>query len=164
MRQAFTSMLAAAVLTLVATAGPAEAGRATHMSSPISNDSVYPAGTICDFAYEQSFTGTVTFTQAPNGTFTQVVRVDVTHTNLATGYTLTEHDATHQVIQAASNDLIVTGIIWHLRSPSGKIVLVKAGRGVFDLATGELVSFTPNSSHDQDFAQTLCPLLGGAAA
>jgi hypothetical protein len=156
-------MAVGAAILVAVTAGEARA-QATHVSFPISSDTVFPAGTICDFAYEESFAGTVTFTLAPNGLFTQVVRLDVTHTNLDTGYMLTEHDVIHDVIRAGSSDLIETGIFWHLRDSSGRTVLVKAGEAVFDLASGQLIRFTPDTGLDQTFAGTLCPLLGGSPA
>lgn len=152
------------VVALAAATGATAAGQALHQSFPISGDDMFPAGTVCDFNEEDSFTGTLTFTAAPNGTFVQQQSVDVTHTNLDTGYTLTEHDVTTTIVPANGSTFIVAGVFWHLRDPSGKIVLVKAGQGVFDLTTGETVSFTPNSSLDQSAGDILCPALGGAPA
>ena len=164
MRRTLAVIVAGVVVALAATTGATAAGPALHQSFPISADDVFPAGTSCDFNEEDSFTGTLTFTAAPNGTFVQQLSIDVTHTNLDTGYTLTEHDSTTTIIPASGSTVMVAGLLWHLRDPSGKIVLVKAGRGVFDLATGETISFTPNSSLDQSAADILCPALGGAPA
>jgi hypothetical protein len=163
-RRAFATTIAVVALVLAATAGTARADQAFHVSFPISGDTVYPAGTICDFAYEQSYSGTITFTASPNGTFTQLLAIDVTHTNVDSGYTLTEHDATVSVAQPDSSGYITSGIVWHLRDASGHIVLVRAGKAVFDLNTGNLISFTPNTGLDESFAETICPLLGGSPA
>jgi hypothetical protein len=163
-RRTLAVIVIGVVVALAAATGATGAGQALHQSFPISGDDVFPAGTACDFNEEDSFTGTLTFTAAPNGTFVQQMSVDVTHTNLDTGYTLTEHDSTTTIIPASGSTVMVAGLFWHLRDPSGKIVLVKAGRGVFDLATGETISFTPNSSLDQSAADVICPALGGAPA
>lgn len=60
--------------------------------------------------------------------------------------------------------VINAGIFWHLRDPSGKLVLVKAGEATFDTSTGQLIKFTPNSAQDQTTAQVICPALGGNPA
>jgi hypothetical protein len=164
MRRTLTIVILGVVVALAAATGATGAGKALHQSFPISGDEVFPAGTLCDFNEEDSFTGTLTFTAAPNGTFVQQQNIYVTHTNLDTRYTLTEHDSTTTIIPASGSTVNVAGLFWHLRDPSGKIVLVKAGRGVFDLATGETISFTPNSSLDQSAADIICSELGGAPA
>jgi hypothetical protein len=165
MRRTLAAAVALVVVVgMAATAGTARGGQATHISFPISGDQLFPAGTICDFNLEESFTGTVTFTLAPNGTYVEQDSIYATHINLGTGYTLTEHDAVNTVIRAGSSDGLLAGIYWHLTTSSGQTVLVKAGMGVFDLATGEIISFTPNSALDQSGADVLCPALGGNPA
>jgi hypothetical protein len=165
MRSTFATVVAVLmVVGIAATAGSARAGQALHQSFPISGDEVFPAGTLCDFDLDESFTGTVTFTAAPNGTYVEQDSIYATHVNLDTGYTLTEHDAVKTVIPAGSSTGLLAGIFWHLTSSSGRSVLVKAGSGVFDLATGEMLSFTPNSSLGEAGADLLCPALGGSPA
>jgi hypothetical protein len=165
MRRTLAAVVAIVVVVgMAATAGTARAQRATHISFPISGDEVFPAGTICDFNLDEPFTGTVTFTATSNGTYVEQDSIYATHVNLDTGYTLTEHDAVNTVIPAGSSDGILAGIFWHLTTSSGQSVLVKAGMATFDLATGEIISFTPNSSFDQSAADLLCPALGGNPA
>ena len=164
MRRMLAVIVIGVVVAFAAATGAAGAGPALHQSFPISGDDVSPAGTVCDFNEEDSFTGTLTFTAAPNGEFVQQQSIYVTHTNLDTGYTLTEHDVTTTIVPASGSTGMVAGVFWHLRDPSGKIVLVGAGRLVFDLATGETISFTPNSSLARSAAEILCPALGGAVA
>jgi len=43
-------------------------------------------------------------------------------------------------------------------------VLVKARQAILDTATGNVISFTPNSGFDQTYAQIICPALGGSPA
>lgn len=163
MRRVLTAV-GVGVAVALAVAGGASGGRAIHMSFPISGDQVFPAGSLCDFNEEESFTGTITFTAAPNGGYVEQDNFYVTHTNLDTGYALTEHDLVNTVIQAGGDTVIQAGVFFHLRGPSGNNVLVKAGKVVFDSATGELVSFTPNSGFDQSGADIVCTELGGAPA
>ena len=158
--------LAAAAVALfgAATTARADNGAATHLSFPVSGDDVFPAGSLCDFNEEDSFRGRVTFTAAPNGSYVEQDNLYVTHTNLDTGFTLTEHDLVNTVIPASGSTVIQAGVFFHLTDPRGKLVLVNAGKVVFDLATGELISFTPNSGFDQTGAQIVCTDLGGAPA
>jgi hypothetical protein len=157
-------VLAAAVALFgAATTARADNGAATHLSFPVSGDQVFPTGTLCNFNEEDSFTGTVTFTLA-NGVFAEHDSLYVTHTNLDTQYTLTEHDVVNTVIPANGSTVIQAGVFFHLTDPSGKLVLVNAGKVVFDEATGELISFTPHTGFDQTGAQIVCTDLGGAPA
>src|SRR5437764_7817688 len=164
MSKIFALVVAFVVVGVAATAGTARAGQALHVSFPISGDQVFPAGTACDFNEEDSFTGRVTFTATSTGTFVQEVSIYVTHTNLDTGYTLTEHDLGNTIVPEGSSTGILAGIWWHLTTSSGQTVLVKAGMARFDLETGQIISFTPNSAFDQSAADLICPALGGAPA
>jgi hypothetical protein len=165
MGKTFALVVALVVVGVAATAGTARAGQALHVSFPVSDDSIFPAGTLglCDFTLEESFTGTVTFTQTSTGTYVEQESIYASHTNLDTGYTLTEHTVTTTVIRAGSSTAIVAGVFWHLTTSSGQKVLVKAGVLRVDLATGE-ISFTPNSGFDQSFSDIVCPALGGTPA
>jgi hypothetical protein len=164
MNKIFALVVALVVVAVAATAGTARADQAFHLSFPISGDSVFTTGSICDFNLEESFTGRVTFTQTSTGTYVEQDSIYATHTNLDTQSSLTEHDVTTFVIPAKSSTAIVAGVFWHLTTSTGQVVLVKAGMIRIDLATGEMISFTPNSGFDESFAQTICPALGGAPA
>ena len=161
-------ILAAGVATgmlLTAGAGTASAaGLAVHTKFSISGENVYPAGTLCDFTLDDTFTAEINFTAAPNGANPILVTANVTHTNVNTGYSLTEVDHVNTVGQPLSSTVMQVGIFWHLRDPSGHVVLVKAGQAILDTATGNVISFTPNSSFDQTYAQIICPALGGSPA
>jgi hypothetical protein len=92
----------------------------------------------------------------------EISRVQVVHRNVDTGYTLTETVRTHFVFDAARQTVMLTGQNWRLRDPEGKIVVVHSGNLLFDLEQGELVRVTPNFG--PDFAEVLCPALGGSPA
>jgi hypothetical protein len=157
------SVAAAALLAL--TAGTARADRADHETFSVSFTFDFPAGTLCDFHYGGSSTLNFIVTIAPNGENFSVEQTQYnTHTNLDTGYSLTEVDHFTNVGQVQSGTFIMAGIFWHLRDASGNTVFVKAGEATFDIKTGELISFTPNSSFDQTQAQNICPELGGSPA
>ena len=85
----------------------------------------------------------------------------VTHTNLDTGYVLTELDHVTVTFDNVAGTQKQVGIFWHLRDASGKIVLVQAGQVVFD-ASGDVIKVTPN--FNPDFAAVACPALGGQPA
>jgi type 1 fimbria pilin len=165
MRKAILAAGIAAFLLMATGAGPALADDPVgHAKGSFSGEIVSPAGTVCDFTLDDTFTVDVIFTAAPNGGITLLLTEHVTHTNLGTGYSLTETDQINQVIQPASSTAIEVGIFWHLRDASGDNVLVHAGEATLDPATGQLISFTPNSGFDQTAAQILCPALGGNPA
>jgi hypothetical protein len=158
MNKAIVAMIAA-VMLLAITATPAGASQADQSKSSFSQDTVYPAGTICDFTYEQAYTVNVTVVESPRGELDRLT-TSITHTNVNTGAQLTEVDQNTTLAGSPAE----TGIFWHLRDASGKIVLVKAGYVTFDPVTGDVVGYTPNSGFDQTFAQTICPALGGNPA
>jgi hypothetical protein len=166
MKRLFLAVAVTTAATLLSlTAGTARADSATHYSASFSFTTDAPAGTLCDFHYEGAFTIRYTLTIAPNGEdFTEQQTQYNTHTNLDTGYSLSEVDHTSFAGQVQSGRSVNTGIFWHLRDASGNNVLVNAGEATFDINTGELISFTPNSSFDQTFAQIICPALGGSPA
>lgn len=166
MKRLFLTVAVTTAATLLSlTAGTARADHATTFKFSFSFTTDAPAGTLCDFHYGGATTidGIITF--APNGDeITSKLTEYNTHTNLDTGYSLSEVDQVEGVGQRVSGTFINVGIFWHLRDANGKIVLVKAGEATFDRSTGELISFTPNSSFDQTFAQIICPALGGSPA
>ena len=163
MKRTILGVTVAAAVLLALTAGTARADNAQHFKFTFSGENVYPAGTLCDFTLDD------TFTVGLNGAFVPVsglnpveVTQDVTHTNLDTGYSLSDVDNFQSLAVINSGQGLTAGIYWHLREPSGKTVLVKAGQVTFDQAG--VTSFTPNSAADQTYAQVICPALGGSPA
>lgn len=165
MKKAILAAGLAAFMLLTTGAGTALADNpVAHVKGSFSEEILSPAGTVCDFTLDDTFTVDVIFTAAPNGGVMQLLTEHVTHTNLDTGYSLTEVDQVNQVVQPVSSTAIEVGIFWHLRDASGDNVLVLAGEATLDPATGNLISFTPNSGFDQTYAQIICPALGGNPA
>jgi opacity protein-like surface antigen len=85
-----------------------------------------PAGTICDFNYHQSFSEVVTQTIFSDGRVHTHFDISVVHTNVDTGYTLTERDH-YDFLDITGVKYRNVGLAWHLRDPSGKLVVVRAG-------------------------------------
>jgi len=160
MRKFVFAAVAATAVLLAATSGTAHAGAATHFKSGGIGENTFPAGTLCDFNYDETFTYEVNITISPTGEIDRLTIYN-THTNLDTGYALTEVDHITSLQPPGSPNVLQVGIFWHLVDPSGNHVLVKAGEATFDTVTGDLLNFTPNSGYDHSFAQTVCPLLGG---
>jgi hypothetical protein len=147
------------VLTPVAGSTAAWADGPQHVKSTFTDDETFPAGTVCDFDYHHIVTSTVNAVIFPDRTIFHI-DANVTHENLATGFTLTETDH-FTVVVAADGQNKQVGIFWHLRNADGKIVVVHAGQMVFS-ATGEVLKFTPNTN--PDIAAVICPALGGHPA
>ena len=125
------------------------------------------AGEVCDFAYHQEARNVQNIKRwvDADGNPIGAIRTEdlwVLHQNAETGYTLTEVD--HYTVHWSyeSGDFVFAGNGWHLRDEDGRLVLVKSGRYVIDIETGDLVSETPNVGGD--FADMICPALGGAPA
>jgi hypothetical protein len=158
-------MALAAVLggTLVAAAnanGPA------HFQGSFSDSFVNPAGDGCDFAERVSFT--LTFNDIvfgdpddPDHVISHITAF-ISHTNLDTGYTLTEVDRFTDHLDFQNGVDKVTGIIWKLRTPEGKLVFTQMGQIVFSFEEGDLKR-TPHME-PADVSPTVCVLLGGHPA
>jgi hypothetical protein len=115
-------------------------------------------GEICDFTYRNEGTAFVNAVIFPDGREIDQVTFHITHTNLDTGFTLTENDyGSTQLTAGQEKDV---GLFWHLRTADGKLVVVKAGQMVF--SGDAVVRFTPNTN--PDFAAVICPALGGSPA
>jgi hypothetical protein len=162
------ALISSVVLTaLVLSATAAWADPPTHVKKETFSDTFSaPAGQLCDFNYFQAFTGeqNIEVFGDPNNP-TKVVThltIHVSHTNLDTGYTLTEVDRMNITIDVVNNVGKTVGIFWHLRDPTGKLVVVQAGQVLFDATTGELIKVTP--AINPDFAAVICPALGGHPA
>ena len=164
MRRAILAACVAGAAVLALTAGSARADPAFHATFSESGTVLSPAGTLCDFNEQETFTVSGIETIAPNGLDVIAWTNDATHTNLDTGYTLTEVDHFHSTQQLGTSTIMQAGVFWHLRDPSGKIVRVKAGEAIFNGSTGEFIKFTPNTGADQGFADVICPALGGNPA
>jgi hypothetical protein len=156
-----------AAMTLASTlVGAAYAARPFHDRYSFSDSFVSPAGDRCDFDYRISFT--VTFNDIVFGDPDNPDRVIshstafVSHTNLETGYTLTEVDRTIQFLDFPANEGKTVGIIWKLRTAEGKLVFVRVGQARYTL-DGETVKITPHLL-PEDTAPIVCGLLGGHAA
>lgn len=160
----FTAALAAVAAAALIAASGAAAQQVTHGTDRFSDSVDVPAGGLCDFNYRQAFRAVDHFTvfgDPDNATRTiDHLTVYITHTNLDTGYTLTEVDHVTETFNAGHQTLKDVGLFWHLRTPDGKVVVVHAGQTVLDTSTGEFIKLTPNSG--PDLAAIVCPALGGS--
>jgi hypothetical protein len=159
----------AAALIAVAVVGAAKAGGPAHFKETFSDSFVSPAGDRCDFDYRISFT--VVLNDIVFGDLDDPSKVIshatayVAHTNLDTGYTLTEVDRTIQTLEFEKGVGKTVGIIWKLRTPEGKLVFVQVGLVTYTLDEegGEVLKITPHLL-PEDTAPIVCGLLGGHAA
>ena len=117
-----------------------------------------PAGAFCDFTYGEAATVSLNAIIFANSETDHIAFTD-THTNLDTGFSLTE-TGDFTVFTAAGQTKTV-GIFWHLRNADGKLVVVQAGQLVIS-AAGEIVKVTPDVNPDS--AAVICPALGGQPA
>ena len=164
MRRAVVCLAAAALaLALVASPASAEGPNATHYRIDI--DDTWSSKKLCDFPYVQHFWGWfgLTVVGDPDDPTMEVYaggQLFVTHTNTRTGYVLTEQVMWTDVYFYGEERILEAGLYWHLRGPDGRLVLVQAGRVVFDFDYNVL-TYTPNRSL-MDLAGLICPALGGA--
>ena len=156
-----TVMAIALAGTLVGAAN----AKPTHFRDSFSDSFVVPAGERCDFDERISFTirfNDVVFgdPEDPDHVISHVTAF-VSHTNLETGYTLTEVDRTTERFDLVNGVGKITGIIWKLRTPEGKLVFTQMGQIVFSFEEGELKR-TPHMQ-PEDASTIVCSLLGGHA-
>jgi hypothetical protein len=152
-----------AVAGTALSAQAASAGQPTHiLKQTFSGTLSFPTGTACDFDYSVSFTIVDTGVIFDDGSMAIHETQYVTHTNVDTGYSLTEVDQFAFQFDASDATFKQVGIVWHLRNPDGKIVVVQAGQLLFNTDTGELLKFTPDINPDG--AAVICPALGGQPA
>ena len=78
----------AVAFALAMTAGSASADPAFHNRFSFPGEMDFPAGTLCDFNSNETFTVVVDFTATANGASTTVITESITHNNLDTGYSL----------------------------------------------------------------------------
>ena len=117
-----------------------------------------PAGAFCNFTYGEAATvslNAIIFA----GSETDHIAFTDTHTNLDTGFSLTETGDFTVVTTAGQTKTV--GIFWHLRNADGKLVVVQAGQLVIS-AAGEILKVTPDVTPDN--AAVICPALGGQPA
>ena len=135
------------------------ADAAQHVKSTFTFENPQPPGAFCDFNYGEVATvslDAIIFA----GTETDHIAALVIHTNLDTGFSLTEVDH-FTVFTAADGQSKTVGIFWHLRNADGKLVVVQSGQLVIS-PTGEIVKVTPAVNPDK--AAVICPALGGQPA
>jgi hypothetical protein len=119
-----------------------------------------PAGSLCDFEYREDFSFVLTRTFFSDGRVHSHYDFTVAHTNVDTGYTLTQEDH-YNFLDITDVRYRNVGLFWHLRDPSGKLVVVHAGTIWFDSAF-DIVKITPNAGGS--LAAVACPALGGNPA
>ena len=162
-----TSLVAIAMIAF--TAPPASALTPQKEHFAFSGSATAPAGTVCDFKYHVEFSISG-FDVALLNDAGDVVRDQmhgvgtITHTNVDTGYTLTEVDVINSTTYESANFGRTVGIQWHLRNPDGKIVLTVAGLITYRLDPFEIISITPRVDQFFDLPEVICPLLGGSPA
>jgi hypothetical protein len=147
------------VLAPVAEGTAAWATGPQHVKSTFTFENPQPAGAFCDFNYGEVATGSLDAIIFA-GTETDHIAAIVIHTNLDTGFSLTEVDH-FTVFSAADGQTKTVGISWHLRNADGKLVVVQSGQLVIS-PTGEIVKVTPALNPDK--AAVVCPALGGQPA
>jgi len=148
-----------AVLSPAAASTAAWAGGPQHVKTTFPfNPPPLPAGAFCDFTYGAAATVTLDAIIFA-GTETDHIAFTDTHTNLDTGFSLTE-TGDFTVFTTAGQAKTV-GIFWHLRNADGKLVVVQAGQLVIS-AAGAILKVTPDVTPDS--AAVICPALGGQPA
>jgi hypothetical protein len=146
------------VLTLAAGSTAAWADSPQHVKTTFSFENTQPAGTFCDFSYGEVATVTLDAVIFADRETDHIAFTD-THTNLDTGFSLTE--AGDFTVFTAAGQTKFVGLFWHLRNADGKLVVVQAGQLVISPA-GEIVKVTPDLTPDN--AAVICPALGGQPA
>jgi hypothetical protein len=161
----FTTVAVLAVGTALGVLTPATGSSAAWADGPVHVKSTFPfenpqpPGAFCDFNYGEVATvslDAIIFA----GTETDHIAATVIHTNLDTGFSLTEVDH-FTVFTAADGQTKTVGIVWHLRNAAGQLVVVRAGQLVIS-AAGEILKVTPDVTPDS--AAVICPALGGQPA
>ena len=146
------------VLTPATASTPAWADGPQHVKTTFPFVNAQPAGTFCDFNYGEAATVSVDAIIFPDRETDHIAFTD-THTNLDTGFSLTE-TGDFTMFTAAGQTKTV-GIFWHLRNAGGKLVVIQAGQLVISPA-GDIVKVTPDVNPDN--AAVICPALGGQPA
>ena len=148
------------VFALVAGSTAAWADGPQHVKSTFTFENPQPPGAFCNFNYGEVATVSLDAIISADGTETDHIDALVIHTNLDTGFTLTEVDH-FTGFTAADGQTKTVGIFWHLRTAEGKLVVVQSGQLVISPA-GEILKVTP--ALNPDSAAVICPALGGQPA
>lgn len=147
------------VLTPAAGSTAAWADGPQHVKSTFPfNPPPLPAGAFCNFTYGEAATVSLNAIIFANSETDHIAFTD-THTNLDTGFSLTE-TGDFTVFTSAGQTKTV-GIFWHLRNADGQLVVVQAGQLVIS-AAGDILKVTPDINPDN--AAVICPALGGQPA
>ena len=146
------------VLTPEMASTAASAASPQHVKSTFPFVNTQPTGTFCDFNYGEVATVSVDAIIFANRETDHIAFTD-THTNLDTGFSLTETGDFTMFTTAGQTKTV--GIFWHLRNADGKLVVVQAGQLVISPA-GEIVKVTPDVNPDN--SAVICPALGGKPA
>ena len=154
------------VFAPVAGSTAAWAGGPEHVKSTETGDMTVPAGEFCDFTLEFAGTFSDDAVIFPDKSIHHIT-IQFTHTNLDTGFTLTERDRFVATVTPADGQTKEVGLHVSFRTPDGKLVVVVAGQTVVD-AEGNVLRFTPQFTKDGrspgDYATLLCTALGGQPA
>ena len=161
----FTRVAVLAVGTVLGVLSPAAGNTAAWADGPQHVKTTFPfdppplpAGAFCNFTYGEAATVSLNAIIFANSETDHIAFTD-THTNLDTGFSLTE-TGDFTVFTAAGQTKTV-GIFWHLRNADGQLVVVQAGQLVIS-AAGETLKVTPDVNPDS--AAVICPALGGQPA
>jgi hypothetical protein len=154
-----------AVGTMLGVLAPAAGSTAAWADGPQHIKSTFPfdppplpAGAFCDFTYGEAATVSLDAIIFGDSETDHIAFTD-THTNLDTGFSLTE--AGDFTVFTTAGQTKTVGLFWHLRDADGKLVVVHAGQLVIS-AAGEILKVTPDINPDN--AAVICPALGGQPA
>ena len=141
------------VLAPVAGSTAAWADGPQHVKRSFTSDDTFSG--FCDFDLRIVLALSDNVLMFPDGRMTFHATAHFTHTNLATGFTLTDtHHFTDFVAADGQVKIDLDPVI-------AKLVVVQAGQIVFD-SDGNVLRFTPNIN--PDVAAVGCPALGGQPA
>lgn len=146
------------MLTPAAGSTAAWADGPQHVKSTFPFVNTQPAGTFCNFNYGEVATVSLNAIISADSETDHIAFTD-THTNLDTGFSLTETGDFTVFTTAGQTKTI--GIVWHLRNADGQLVVHQAGQLVIS-AAGEILKVTPDVNPDN--AAVICPALGGQPA
>lgn len=128
----------------------------------------FAAGEFCDFPYHQTSTMKQNlFIFGDPAAPTRIVfqsQQRVTHTNVATGYTLTESAAISETFDPATAVDRIVGVMWHLRDADGKLVVVHAGQLIVDYSGEVPITVKATPHMDPSFEGVICTALWGKPA
>jgi hypothetical protein len=148
------------VLAPVAGSTAAWAGGPEHVESTETVDFTLEAGEFCDFTLGNAGTISDDAVIFPDKSIHHLT-FQIAHTNVDTGFTLTETDNVVATVTPADGQTKEVGLHVSFRTPDGKLVVVAAGQSVVS-GSGEVLKFTPNLN--VDYAAVLCTALGGSPA